>query len=132
MILFEIYQHRNMLVDLLNTCRDTSSYICDTGCFIPSVFFFLKPSDSVVITVQAFLQNNEVVPLSMTHQSLYVNVETQVAIAGVILAGVYVLIIFEVNCIPVLLLRVLPLPTLLPPSKYLLIRELCCIPAILW
>ncbi|CAG01383.1 unnamed protein product, partial [Tetraodon nigroviridis] len=42
-------------------------------------------------------QDNEVVPLSMTHQSLYVNVETQVAIAGVILAGVYVLIIFEVN-----------------------------------
>lgn len=57
--------------------------------------FFL--SDPIVITVQAFLQDNEVVPLSMTHQSLYVNVETQVAIAGVILAGVYVLIIFEVN-----------------------------------
>lgn len=36
----------------------------------------------------------------MTHQSLYVNVETQVAIAGVILAGVYVLIIFEVNLYP--------------------------------
>lgn len=33
----------------------------------------------------------------MTHQSLYVSVETQVAIAGIILAGVYVLIIFEVN-----------------------------------
>lgn len=94
--------------------------------------FFYKPSDSVVITVQAFLQDNEVVPLSMTHQSLYVNVETQVAIAGVILAGVYVLIIFEVNCIPVLLLRMLPVRTLLPPRKYLLIRELCCIPAILW
>lgn len=54
-------------------------------------------SDPVVVTVQAFLQDNEVVPLSMTHQSLYVSVETQVAIAGVILAGVYVLIIFEVN-----------------------------------
>lgn len=38
----------------------------------------------------------------MTHQSLYVNVETQVAIAGIILAGVYVLIIFEVNVIFVL------------------------------
>lgn len=54
-------------------------------------------SDPIVITIQAFLQDNEVVPLSMTHQSLYVSVETQVAIAGIILAGVYVLIIFEVN-----------------------------------
>uniref|UniRef100_A0A674MYQ0 OCA2 melanosomal transmembrane protein n=1 Tax=Takifugu rubripes TaxID=31033 RepID=A0A674MYQ0_TAKRU len=52
--------------------------------------------DPITITVQTFLQDNEVVPLSMTHQSLYVNVETQVAIAGVILAGVYVLIIFEI------------------------------------
>lgn len=56
-------------------------------------------SEPIVITVQAFLQDNEVVPLSMTHQSLYVNVETQVAIAGIILTGVYVLIIFEVNCL---------------------------------
>lgn len=54
-------------------------------------------SDPIVITVQAFLQDNEVVPLSMTHQSLFVNVETQVAIAGIILAGVYILIIFEVS-----------------------------------
>lgn len=64
----------------------------------------LTHSDPIVITVQAFLQDNEVVPLSITHQSLYVNVETQVAIAGFILAGVYVLIIFEVNGIAVLLL----------------------------
>lgn len=33
----------------------------------------------------------------MTHQSLYVSVETQVAIAGIILTGVYILIIFEVT-----------------------------------
>lgn len=59
--------------------------------------FLFPHSDPIVITVQAFLQDNEVVPLSMTHQSLYVNVETQVAIAGIILTGVYVLIIFEVN-----------------------------------
>uniref|UniRef100_A0A8D3BRZ2 OCA2 melanosomal transmembrane protein n=1 Tax=Scophthalmus maximus TaxID=52904 RepID=A0A8D3BRZ2_SCOMX len=52
--------------------------------------------DPIVITIQAFLRDDEVVPLSMTHQSLYVTVETQVAIAGVILAGVYVLIIFEI------------------------------------
>uniref|UniRef100_A0A3Q0RQH8 Oculocutaneous albinism II n=1 Tax=Amphilophus citrinellus TaxID=61819 RepID=A0A3Q0RQH8_AMPCI len=52
--------------------------------------------DPIAITIQAFLQDNEVVPLSMTHQSLYVSVETQVAIAGIILTGVYVLIIFEI------------------------------------
>lgn len=71
--------------------------------FFYSVCGFTR-SDPIDITVQAFLQDNEVVPLSMTHQSLYVNVETQVAIAGVILAGVYVLIIFEVHGITVLLL----------------------------
>ncbi|XP_076582551.1 P protein [Chaetodon auriga] len=58
--------------------------------------FEMLSSDPIIITIQAFLQDNEVVPLSMTHQSLYVNVETQVAIAGIILAGVYVLIIFEI------------------------------------
>ncbi|XP_053717138.1 P protein [Synchiropus splendidus] len=58
--------------------------------------FEMLSSDPILITIQAFLQNNEVVPLSMTHQSLYVNVETQVAIAGIILTGVYILIIFEI------------------------------------
>lgn len=73
------------------------------GQFFSSVCVFTH-SDPIAITVQAFLQDDEVVPLSMTHQSLYVSVETQVAIAGVILAGVYVLIIFEVNGITALLL----------------------------
>uniref|UniRef100_A0A8C2FHV0 Oculocutaneous albinism II n=2 Tax=Cyprinus carpio TaxID=7962 RepID=A0A8C2FHV0_CYPCA len=50
----------------------------------------------MVSSVQAFLLDSQVVPLSMTHQSLYVTVETQVLIAGLILAGVYVLIIFEI------------------------------------
>ncbi|KAM9482743.1 P protein [Clarias gariepinus] len=50
----------------------------------------------IQITVQAFLQDNQVVPLSMTHQALSLRVETQVLIAGLILAGVYVLIIFEI------------------------------------
>ncbi|KAM7410483.1 hypothetical protein PAMA_001767 [Pampus argenteus] len=58
--------------------------------------FEMLSSEPIVITIQAFLQDNEVVPLSITHQSLYVNVETQVAIAGIILTGVYVLIIFEI------------------------------------
>lgn len=59
--------------------------------------FPVPHSEPIIITIQAFLQDNEVVPLSMTHQSLYVSVETQVAIAAAILTGVYVLIIFEVN-----------------------------------
>uniref|UniRef100_A0A3B5AKX2 P protein-like n=1 Tax=Stegastes partitus TaxID=144197 RepID=A0A3B5AKX2_9TELE len=58
--------------------------------------FEMLSSDPIIITIQAFPQDNEVVPLSMTHQSLYVSVETQVAIAGIILTGVYVLIIFEI------------------------------------
>ncbi|KAL2089988.1 hypothetical protein ACEWY4_014676 [Coilia grayii] len=58
--------------------------------------FEMLSSSPVVITVQAFLLDSQVVPLSMTHQSLYATVETQVLIAGIILAGVYVLIIFEI------------------------------------
>uniref|UniRef100_A0A8C6TEP0 Oculocutaneous albinism II n=1 Tax=Neogobius melanostomus TaxID=47308 RepID=A0A8C6TEP0_9GOBI len=58
--------------------------------------FEMVSSDPISITVQAFMQDEEVVPLSMTHQSLYVTVETQVAIAGIILTGVYILIIFEI------------------------------------
>ncbi|XP_058494427.1 P protein [Solea solea] len=58
--------------------------------------FEMLSSVPVVISVQAFLRDNDVVPLTMTHQSLYVSVETQVAIAGIILTGVYVLIIFEI------------------------------------
>uniref|UniRef100_A0A8C7YD50 Oculocutaneous albinism II n=1 Tax=Oryzias sinensis TaxID=183150 RepID=A0A8C7YD50_9TELE len=58
--------------------------------------FEMLSSDPIAITIQAFLQDTEVVPLSMTHQSLYVTMETQVAIAGIILCGVYILIIFEI------------------------------------
>ncbi|XP_061894387.1 LOW QUALITY PROTEIN: P protein [Entelurus aequoreus] len=58
--------------------------------------FEMLSSDPIVITIQAFLTDSKVVPLSMNHQSLYVNVETQVAIAGIILTGVYILIIFEI------------------------------------
>uniref|UniRef100_A0A673N052 P protein-like n=1 Tax=Sinocyclocheilus rhinocerous TaxID=307959 RepID=A0A673N052_9TELE len=59
--------------------------------------FEMVSSAPILISVQAFLFDSQVVPLSMTHQSLYVTVETQVLIAGLILAGVYVLIIFEVK-----------------------------------
>ncbi|XP_059416114.1 P protein-like [Carassius carassius] len=58
--------------------------------------FEMVNSAPVLISVQAFLLDSQVVPLSMTHQSLYVTVETQVLMAGLILAGVYVLIIFEI------------------------------------
>ncbi|XP_028856294.1 P protein isoform X3 [Denticeps clupeoides] len=58
--------------------------------------FEMLSSEPIIITVQAFLLDSQVVPLSMTHQSLYVTVETQVLMAGLILAGVYVLIIFEI------------------------------------
>ncbi|XP_055069282.2 P protein [Misgurnus anguillicaudatus] len=58
--------------------------------------FEMVSSDPISISVQAFLLDNQVVPLSMTHQSLYVTVETQVLIAGLILTGVYILIIFEI------------------------------------
>ncbi|CAL8393888.1 unnamed protein product [Boreogadus saida] len=58
--------------------------------------FEMLSSGPVVVSVQAFLQDSSVVPLSLTHQALYVNVETQVAIAAFILTGVYILIIFEV------------------------------------
>nr|XP_046155763.1 P protein [Oncorhynchus gorbuscha] len=58
--------------------------------------FEMLSSDPIIITVQAFVQDNTMVPLSMTHQSLYVTRERQVVIAAVILGGVYVLIIFEI------------------------------------
>uniref|UniRef100_A0A8K9UR55 OCA2 melanosomal transmembrane protein n=1 Tax=Oncorhynchus mykiss TaxID=8022 RepID=A0A8K9UR55_ONCMY len=58
--------------------------------------FEMLSSDPIIITVQAFVQDNSMVPLSMTHQSLYVTTERQVVIAAVILGGVYVLIIFEI------------------------------------
>ncbi|KAM9797390.1 P protein isoform X1 [Syngnathus typhle] len=58
--------------------------------------FEMLSSDPITITVQAFMADAEVVPLSITYQSLYFSMETQVAIAGIILTGVYVLIIFEI------------------------------------
>uniref|UniRef100_A0A670I8B5 OCA2 melanosomal transmembrane protein n=1 Tax=Podarcis muralis TaxID=64176 RepID=A0A670I8B5_PODMU len=61
-------------------------------------FFFISfSSKETSISIQAFLQELETVPLSMTHQYLHANVEVKSQIASVILAGVYVLIIFEVR-----------------------------------
>uniref|UniRef100_W5MNX6 OCA2 melanosomal transmembrane protein n=1 Tax=Lepisosteus oculatus TaxID=7918 RepID=W5MNX6_LEPOC len=58
--------------------------------------FEVTNSGPISISIQALLQDTQVVPLSMSLQSLYASVETQVVIAGVILAGVYALIIFEI------------------------------------
>ncbi|XP_069748005.1 P protein isoform X2 [Narcine bancroftii] len=58
--------------------------------------FEVASSSKIGINIQAFLRNNEVVPLSISYQYFYASVETQVAIASIILAGVYTLIIFEI------------------------------------
>lgn len=59
--------------------------------------------EPVSINIRASLQQTQVVPLLMTHQYLRTSVEAQVTMAAVILAGVYMLIIFEVTCMPALL-----------------------------
>uniref|UniRef100_A0A670I8B3 OCA2 melanosomal transmembrane protein n=1 Tax=Podarcis muralis TaxID=64176 RepID=A0A670I8B3_PODMU len=64
---------------------------------IVSRTFEMLSSKETSISIQAFLQELETVPLSMTHQYLHANVEVKSQIASVILAGVYVLIIFEVR-----------------------------------
>ncbi|XP_048454190.1 P protein [Rhincodon typus] len=58
--------------------------------------FEMASSNEISLSIQAFLKNSEMVPLSIHHHYLYANVETQVAIASVILAGVYALIVFEI------------------------------------
>ncbi|XP_036988630.2 P protein [Artibeus jamaicensis] len=50
----------------------------------------------VSISIRAELQGTQVVPLLLAHQHLRASVEAQVTTAAVILAGVYVLIIFEI------------------------------------
>ncbi|KAG6926311.1 OCA2 melanosomal transmembrane protein [Chelydra serpentina] len=63
---------------------------------ITTRIFEILNSNAISINIQAFLQESEIVPLSMKHQYLHANIETQVTIASVILAGVYVLIILEI------------------------------------
>ncbi|MBV99728.1 P protein, partial [Eschrichtius robustus] len=58
--------------------------------------FEVLSREPVSISVRASLQQTQVVPLLMAHQYLRTSIEAQVTIAAVILAGVYVLIIFEV------------------------------------
>uniref|UniRef100_A0A803TBS5 OCA2 melanosomal transmembrane protein n=1 Tax=Anolis carolinensis TaxID=28377 RepID=A0A803TBS5_ANOCA len=63
---------------------------------IVSRIFEMLNSEETSISIQAVLQESETIPLSVTYQYLHANVETQVTIASVILAGVYALIIFEI------------------------------------
>ncbi|KAM4795873.1 P protein [Rhinophrynus dorsalis] len=58
--------------------------------------FEILDSETISINIQAFLQGTQLVPLSFSHQYLSASIETQVTIAAIILAGVYVLIIFEI------------------------------------
>ncbi|KAG9492305.1 hypothetical protein GDO78_000688 [Eleutherodactylus coqui] len=57
--------------------------------------FEILNSETISINFQAFLQETQLVPLSVSHQYLSASIETQVTIAAIILAGVYALIIFE-------------------------------------
>ncbi|GAB5572241.1 P protein [Prionailurus iriomotensis] len=52
--------------------------------------------DTVSISIRASVQQTQAVPLLMAHQYLRASIEAQVIIAVVILAGVYMLIIFEI------------------------------------
>ncbi|XP_023604618.1 P protein [Myotis lucifugus] len=58
--------------------------------------FEVPSRDGVSISVRAALQQPRAVPLLLAHQHLRASVEAQVTAAAAILAGVYVLIIFEI------------------------------------
>ncbi|XP_064223890.1 P protein isoform X1 [Aotus nancymaae] len=58
--------------------------------------FEVLSRETVSISIRASLQQTQAVPLLMAHQYLPASVEAQVTIATAILAGVYVLIIFEI------------------------------------
>ncbi|XP_074256243.1 P protein isoform X1 [Saimiri boliviensis] len=58
--------------------------------------FEVLSREPVSISIRASLQQTQAVPLLMAHQYLPASLEAQVTIATAILAGVYVLIIFEI------------------------------------
>uniref|UniRef100_A0A8C5M101 OCA2 melanosomal transmembrane protein n=1 Tax=Leptobrachium leishanense TaxID=445787 RepID=A0A8C5M101_9ANUR len=58
--------------------------------------FEILNSDTISVSIHAFLQDTQLVPLTLSHQYLSASIETQVTIAAIILAGVYALIIFEI------------------------------------
>ncbi|XP_020652469.3 P protein [Pogona vitticeps] len=63
---------------------------------VSRTFEMSNSTEETSISIQAFLQESEIVPLSLMYQYLHADIETQVTIASVILAGVYALIIFEI------------------------------------
>ncbi|XP_030173446.1 P protein [Lynx canadensis] len=58
--------------------------------------FEILSRGTVSISIRASVQQTQAVPLLMAHQYLRASIEAQVIIAVVILAGVYMLIIFEI------------------------------------
>ncbi|XP_075391669.1 P protein [Tenrec ecaudatus] len=64
--------------------------------FVISRTFAIRSREVILITIRASFLENQAVPLLMAHHYLRADVETQVAIAAVILVGVYLLIIFEI------------------------------------
>ncbi|XP_023583611.1 P protein [Trichechus manatus latirostris] len=64
--------------------------------FVISRTFEIRSREAILITIQASFLQNQAVPVLMAHQYLRAEVETQVIIAAAILAGVYMLIIFEI------------------------------------
>ncbi|KAM9183663.1 P protein [Dugong dugon] len=64
--------------------------------FVISRTFEIRSREAILITIQASFLQNQAVPVLMAHQYLRADVETQVIIAVAILAGVYMLIIFEI------------------------------------
>ncbi|XP_008704544.1 P protein [Ursus maritimus] len=58
--------------------------------------FEILSRDTVSVSIRASFQQTQAVPLLMAHQYLRASIEAQVTIAVVILAGVYMLIIFEI------------------------------------
>ncbi|XP_037688738.1 P protein [Choloepus didactylus] len=64
--------------------------------FVMSRTFEILSRATVSISIRASLRQSQAVPLLLAHQYLRTTVEMQVTIAAVILAGVYVLIIFEI------------------------------------
>ncbi|XP_032698990.1 P protein isoform X1 [Lontra canadensis] len=63
---------------------------------VVSRIFEILSRDTVSISIRASLQHTQTIPLLMSHQYLRASIEAQVTIAVVILAGVYMLIIFEI------------------------------------
>ncbi|XP_048185291.1 P protein [Perognathus longimembris pacificus] len=58
--------------------------------------FEILSREAVSISIRASLQQPRLVPLLLSHQYLRASAEAQVTVAAIILAGVYVLIIFEI------------------------------------